>query len=182
MGCWDLSEAMIEGNVIAYNSAFSAAAIDCSWESSPTIFNNLIFSNSAYYDTGIVCSIESSPTILNNTIVNNMPMEGEGGGITAQECSPVIVNCIFWGNGDDLLGCAASYCCIEDEDFGEGNIHDDPIFAMGPLGDCYLDPESPCVDAGRGSAGEAGLDTRTTQVDGTPDSGTVDMGFHYPVP
>jgi len=29
---------------------------------------------------------------------------------------------------------------------------------------------------------EAGLSGRTTQADGTLDSGTVYMGFHYPVP
>jgi hypothetical protein len=30
------------------------------------------------------------------------------------------------------------------------------------------------------SGEEAGLSDRTTQADGTPDTGTVDMGYHYP--
>jgi len=72
-------------------------------------------------------------------------------------------------------------CCIEDDDDGEGNIHDDPEFVIGPLGEYYLHPDSPCIDAGSQSAEQAGLSDRTTQVDSTPDTGQVDMGFHYPI-
>jgi len=95
---------------------------------------------------------------------------------------PTIIDCILWGNGDDLYDCDASYCCIEDPDEGVGNTHDDPMFVIGPLGEFYLAPESPCIDAGSQSAVEAGLSDRTTQADGTPDTGTVDMGLHYPIP
>jgi len=56
------------------------------------------------------------------------------------------------------------------------------MFVSGPQGEYYLDPDSPCIDAGSRSASEAGLSDRTTQADGKPDTGTVDMGFHYPVP
>ena len=56
------------------------------------------------------------------------------------------------------------------------------MFVTGPFGYYYLDPASPCIDAGSRSSDEAGLSDRTTQADGTPDAGTVDMGYHYPVP
>ena len=58
----------------------------------------------------------------------------------------------------------------------------DPLFVSGPYGDFYLELESPYIDAGSESAEEAGLSDRTTQADGTPETGTVDMGFHYPMP
>jgi len=39
-----------------------------------------------------------------------------------------------------------------------------------------------CVNAGSTLATAAGLSDRTTQADGTPDTGVVDMGYHYPIP
>ena len=54
------------------------------------------------------------------------------------------------------------------------------MFAAGPLGGYYLHRGSPCIDAGSTSAEEAGLSEMTTQADGAPDTGTVDIGYHYP--
>ena len=120
--------------------------------------------------------------IWNNTIKGNSAGQHGDGIMSSQGCLPVIQNCIIWDNGDDLYGCVAFYCCIEDLDAGDGNIHDDPMFADGPIGSYYLDPLSPCVDAGNTSAAEAGLSDRTTQADGAVDSGLVDLGYHYPLP
>ena len=143
---------------------------------------NLITENVAENDGGGIHCIEDYFSLYNNTIVNNAA-GGVGGGM----CGPRyggdygVVDSIIWNNGDDLYSCSASYCCIEDDDSGEGNIHDDPMFVTGPFGDYYLHPDSPCIDAGSKSAEEAGLSTWTTQTDGTPDTGRVDMGFHFPV-
>jgi hypothetical protein len=72
---------------------------------------------------------------------------------------------------------------------GTGNIDADPVFVTGPDGGYYLsqtaagDPEnSPCVDTGSAGADTLSMDDRTTRTDGVPDSETVDMGYHYPVP
>jgi len=135
-----------------------------------------------YCGGGICCYDNSSPTIENNTITGNSANDGGGICLVGESNFPTIIDCILWGNGDDLYDCDASYCCIEDPDEGVGNIHDDPMFVIGPLGEFYLAPESPCIDAGSQSAVEAGLSDRTTQADGTPDTGTVDMGLHYPIP
>jgi hypothetical protein len=54
-------------------------------------------------------------------------------------------------------------------------------FETGPLGDYYLTTNSPFIDAGSCSAGDANLDTYTTQASEAVDSGTVDLGWHYPV-
>ncbi len=51
----------------------------------------------------------------------------------------------------------------------------DPLIEYG----YYLGAGSPCIDAGGGGAVAAGLAGYTTSKLGAPDSGTVDMGFHY---
>ncbi len=183
--CYE-SSPTIENNIITDNSANYGGGIFC-YNCSPTISNNIISGNSAaggWRPAGgaIYCYKSSSPTITNNTITGNSANYGGGGIYCSDNSSPTIVDCIIWGNGDDLDGCSATYCCIEDMDDGEGNIHSDPMFVTGLWGEYYLDPDSPCVDAGSQSVSATGLSNRTTQTDGTPDSGTVDMGYHYPIP
>ncbi|HUT03994.1 MAG TPA: right-handed parallel beta-helix repeat-containing protein [bacterium] len=183
------SSPTISGNTITDNRADKhGGGIHCAL-SSPTISNNLIIGNEVYgrfgFDGGgIYCSSHSSPSITNNTIVGNSAAEsGAGGGIYSErEGNPTIEACIIWGNDDDLSGCSTSYCCIKDGNEGEGNIYGDPMFVPGPFGDYYLHPNSPCIDGGDRWSHEAGVADRTTQADGTPDTGTVDMGFHYPIP
>ncbi len=159
----------------------------------PTIFNCIITNNSALYKGGGIDLEYSSPTITNCTIVVDDPNAPKDGGIFALHgSSPVITNCILWGNGDDLNNCSATYSCIEDDDKGLGNIHSDPLFTKGPLGDYYLRQtaagqlliDSPCVDAGDPDT-DIGLkiDTYTTRTDGVADAGVVDIGGHYlPLP
>ncbi|HUT04613.1 MAG TPA: right-handed parallel beta-helix repeat-containing protein [bacterium] len=171
------SSPTIVNNIIQANTAISGGGIFY-WSSTPAIVNNAILDNSAGRGGGISCW-GGSATIVNNIIKANAA--DRGGGMYCSG-SPTIIDCIIWGNGDDLSSCSGTYCCIEDDDAGEGNIHDDPMFVEGPLGEYYLDPDSPCIDAGSRPAEDAGLSDRTTQTDGTPDSGMVDMGYHYPLP
>ncbi len=79
-----------------------------------------------------------------------------------------------------------TYSDIEGGYLGEGNIDADPLFVTGTSGDYYLSQtaagqgsDSPCVDTGSETAEDSGLDDRTTRTDGVPDSGIVDMGYHY---
>ena len=208
ISCWNNSSPIASDNTIEGNSGGKGGGVHCD-DSSPTVANNviegnttggsgwgggiyciygsmtvknnLIVDNSASsFDGGGICCMNSSITIQNNTIVGNTAANfGRGDGIFCDGSSETITDCIIWDNGDDLWGCSATYCCIEDDDSGEGNIHEDPDFVTGPLGDYYLDTDSPCIDAGSRSAADAGLSDRTTQVDGTLDSGTVDMGYHH---
>jgi hypothetical protein len=69
------------------------------------------------------------------------------------------------------------------------NLYTNPFFVIGPLGDYYLsqtdvnDPaqtvDSPCVDAGSGSAIGVGMSGYTTRTDEVFDRGIVDMGYHH---
>jgi len=78
--------------------------------------------------------------------------------------------------------------------WGSGMIAADPLFVNGPLGGAYLSQiaagqaeDSPCVDEGYGSAGsclslpESGMICGTTITNLAPDTGTIDMGYHYPL-
>ncbi len=154
------------------------------WSSNGTFANCIFWGNEAGYSYGGICGFNTPspcyPKIVNCTFVNN------DGAIC--DCFGPIRNCIIWNNprGDTGVSDAPdiNYCCISNWNWqhgGVGNISDDPMFVPGPFGEYYLDPESPCIDAGSQSAEEAGLSDRTTQADGTPDAGTVDMGYHYPI-
>lgn len=70
---------------------------------------------------------------------------------------------------------------------GPGNLALNPLFTWGPLGSFYLSrlstgqgADSPCVDASVDLAADLALDVLTTRSDDVPDSGPVDLGFHYP--
>jgi len=171
---------IISGNVIAGNEAYSGGGLECAFSWAAIKFNS-ITDNSADYGGGL-CSRYGEPLeIVHNVFVRNRAHVG-GGGICSMGSPPTITGCVLWDNLDDLDGCEATYSCIQNPDEGEGNIHDDPRFLPGPFGDYYLDPSSPCIDAGGRSAGEAGMSEMTTQVDGTPDTGLVDIGVHYEIP
>jgi len=98
--------------------------------------------------------------------------------------------------GDSVSSVTLSYCLFNEAypttgwTTDGGNITGDtidPLFVSGPLGDYYLSQEgagqvetSPCVDAGSDTAENLGLDHMTTRTDEVPDSGIVDIGYHYP--
>lgn len=128
------------------------------------VSNNLLVSNTANSAGGAVACSFSTSRFVGNTIANNSAQGGGAGGIHFFDSSGPIVNCIVWGNGDDLSDCTASFSCIEDndpEDQGEGNIHENPTFTdpdgaddlFGTHDDDYtLQAPSPCADTGSFSA------------------------------
>ncbi|MBN1594134.1 MAG: right-handed parallel beta-helix repeat-containing protein [Candidatus Coatesbacteria bacterium] len=183
--CYGASPTIVS-NIIGWNEdrylMSGGGGICCLDGASPKILNNAIVSN---VGGGISCTFESSPEIINNTIAGNVA-DYYGSGISCGDAqrpsNPVIRDCIIWNDGDDIYNCTASFCCIQDSIEGEGNIHDDPMFVPGPPGIYYLHADSPCIDAGSRSVEDAGLSGTTTRRDGIPDTGTVDMGCHYPIP
>ncbi|MBI3782731.1 MAG: right-handed parallel beta-helix repeat-containing protein [Deltaproteobacteria bacterium] len=71
-----------------------------------------------------------------------------------------------------------------------GDINSDPLFAGGtptPSLTCSLSDSvrvtaaSPVLDAGNGTALDLALARRSVRADGMPDSGPVDLGYHYPL-
>ncbi len=179
------SSPIIENCAIEQNSAQWGGGI-CWFGGSPAIRNCTITGNSAG-DTGGALWCEDSRATIDNCTVSQNSATSAGGGILCRwqyGPLPTITDCIFWANESNVWDEATvTYCDVEnDVPEGEGNLSEDPKFRTGPFGEYYLAADSPCIDAGSKSAEDAGLSGRTTQADGTPDTGTVDMGYHYLVP
>lgn len=140
---------LLEHNYITDNGI----GIYCYETLTPIIRNNFIYDNAigmAFED------LQEAAIVRNNTVVDNDPM----GVYADSDIEPSIRNCIFWGHADanDLIGCYATYSCIEHPtDFyedpnetiylgiGEGNIDDNPLFDSGTY---FLSSSSPCIDTG----------------------------------
>jgi len=161
--CVDCAPRIVRNRIIGNDCLGNGGGVSCH-SSQLELINNLIVSNTAdSMGGGLVC-YNSVARIAGNTIANNSAQGDGGGGIEFLNSSGDIVNCILWGNGDDLSGCKATFSCIEDddeEDQGEGNIHNDPAFldpdgednVPGTEDDDYALPvSSPCVDKGSFSA------------------------------
>jgi hypothetical protein len=168
----------------------------CSWGSDPQIVNNLFSGNWAEEGGGALALFEDgSLTVTSCTISGNEA--GTGGGIYlydfAEPGGSSVTGAILWGNVPDEIGTgstvpepAVTYSLVQGGYAGQGNLDQDPLFVVGPRGDCYLSQQaagqpvdSPAVDAADPS-GEA--PQGTTRTDGAPDGGIPDMGYHYRYP
>ncbi|MBN2208560.1 MAG: right-handed parallel beta-helix repeat-containing protein [Candidatus Coatesbacteria bacterium] len=186
-----VKDCIFNDNFSSYGGAISI------WDASPTIHNCIIANNSASYNGGGLelehINLDCSPEIVNCTIADNTTDYGMGGdSVYCYGATPEFENCIIWGGQDDVVTNRGevymSYCCSHYGGDGDGNIYSNPSFVTGPLGDYYLSceaagqgDESPCIDAGSDTAEAFGLEQFTTRTDCCCDTGTVDMGYHYPV-
>jgi hypothetical protein len=93
-----ISSPTISNNIISNNSASNGGGLDLEGSNSnPIITNNTISNNLASSaGGGFYCNGGSNTIITNNTIVNNRA--NKGGALYDSLCSPVIRNCILWGN------------------------------------------------------------------------------------
>jgi len=195
-------------NLITENRAAYAGGIYFD-NSAGTLHNNIIARNvSSTQGGGIYISSNATcappclptPTLSNNTIVANT---GEGIYVyiySINQAAPVIVNNIIvshtYGVYEAGTGTLLSYNNVWSNSVapyygvtpGPGSISAAPLFVSGPDGEYYLSQvdagqavTSPCVDTGSDTAANLGLDYHTTRTDEVPDSGTVDMGYHYPI-
>ncbi len=167
--------------------------------------SNSLFANnmSGHFGGGLAIS-DSSPLISNLTVVDNISYGVNCGGIFFYQCSsPVLWNCIVYGNANDIPleepvqmwvwtyddyapefhNCLVQYGLenISGHEYiqvYENCLEEDPLFADPDNEDYRLCAESPCVNAGSPSTPEAilnGLD-----LDGHPrvcDS-RIDMGAY----
>ncbi len=173
-------------------------------EFTPVKILNCVFSgnHATRYGGGIYLMSCDCP-ILNCTFTSNTA-DSNGGAVYLNDSSPSIVNCIMWNDVSNEIYAYDScyplitYCNIQNGYTGEGNISANPLFYPGPLGNFYLcqiaagqGADSPCVNAGADSAENVCfyegpdmlcMDDSYTRTDHVPDSGLVDMGYHYNIP
>ncbi len=142
---------------------------------------------------------------LNNCTFEGNSSAANGGCLFISDlvsgCQVTVTDCIMWSN-NGAYGVASQNEVYDYDGSGNGNtlnvynslmqngvpagtdssqniITTDPGFVSGPKGDYYLPAGSFCIDYGSRSASDAGLDTFTTSINGTLDSGLVDLGYHY---
>ena len=169
--------------------------IDVIDSSSVRLWNNLVSGNHA---SGITIggSATGSPNaqVLNNTIYGNANRGLLIGGSNDMPASqgPQVFRNIIAGNGNNgfqvnelsLPGSASDYNLNLDKYFplmliGAHDVLIDPQLVDPETGDFHLRPSSPAVDAGGMSVAAAGLQGTTTRSDELPDTGVVDLGYHY---
>ena len=150
---------------------YCGGGICCYDGSSPSLENLVITNNSASYGGGIFSSRSSpSPSMKNVIITGNTA--STGGGIYCWDANPSLINSILWSDSpqDIHIGSGSltvTYSDIQGGYTGTGNIDSDPLFVDAANGDYYLQPASPCIDAG----------DPTSPLD--PDGTIADMGAYY---
>ena len=186
--CLNNSSPTITNCAISGNSTNNwGGGIYCHSSSSPAITNCTITGNSADNGGGGITTLNSSsPTITNCILWGNAAPGGHEIAVTDSlypSTLTVRYSDVQGGAGEAYVeaGCTL--------DLDGTNIDADPKFVSGPYGNYYLgqiaagQPEnSPCVDTGSDTAGNLGFDSLTTRSDSVTDAGTVDMGYHHPLP
>lgn len=151
------------------------------------LVNNIIYGNEASdlgstgeRGGGVEIVGTGSPIILNTTICYNDSDWG-GGICCTNNATPIITNCILWGNtatqnGDQIFGsgCTVTYSDVEGGWSGLGNIDANPLFVDSAAGDFHLTYTSPCRGSGNNAA--AGLPNIDFERDPRVFQGIVDMG------
>jgi len=161
----------------------------CDEYSSPLIQNNIFICNKVEYGHGggLYCFSHSTPKISNCTFTKNSATLGPCVSCAINSTAEII-NCIIWDNGSNSINGHpnVTYSVVEGGYVGNGNISANPGFVIGQRGFLYLSQkaagqpfDSPCLNSGSGPAISAGMDIYWTRTDKVPDSGLVDMGFHY---
>ena len=144
----------------------------------PILLNNLVARNEAGGVGGGMVYYRAGGAIGACTVADNTAGVGAGG-IQCGSCSPLIGNCILWGNTPvDLLGNSALFSDVgTGVTAGTGNISQDPAFVDGGLGAEYgyydLSSGSPCIGAAYSGPLAPAID-----IEGNPRSAPYDMGAY----
>ncbi|MCK4294432.1 MAG: right-handed parallel beta-helix repeat-containing protein [Planctomycetes bacterium] len=160
----------VAGDVNDPNVGGYGGGLYCSYESTAEVINSIIWGNVAFSGTQIHIGTgfepDPRPATVNVSYSDVMGWQLPGGlGVLDSNSVFVDVNCVLgWDSGSI--------------------IDEDPLF----VGGYYLSHvsagqavDSPAINAGNALAAILGLDELTTALTGEVDTGTVDLGYHYPV-
>jgi len=174
--------------------------------SSPTVTNCIFSNNSAglwgggMFNIGDLYNNVARPNVTNCIFIGNMAGTNGGGMRNSVNSSPMVTNCILWGDTPDEIfnsdgTSTVTYSNVEGGWGGTGNIDADPCFVDSGNPDpnvwnLRLKPDSPCIDAGDTTAVPGGIwadldgNPRVSDNPEIPDTGisilgaTVDMGVY----
>ncbi|MCL5037258.1 MAG: DUF1565 domain-containing protein [Chloroflexi bacterium] len=139
------------------------------YQSTPAMSNCTVAFNSSTSNGGGILFSSSSPGV-DNFIITDNTASGSGGGIYSTGGTPTITFSDIFNNTPD------NYSGITP---GVGCISGDPLYVNAAAANFHLLSGSPCIDTGHPNyLGPLNKGRWETQV-GIPDTGIVDMGFHY---
>ncbi|HUT31120.1 MAG TPA: right-handed parallel beta-helix repeat-containing protein [Sedimentisphaerales bacterium] len=171
--------------------------ISSNWKAEPRISNCTIVNNRAIGQLasgvggGLHCAYGSNAEVINSIIWDNTASKGAQLAMSddvdyPQSTRLVVSYCDVYGGQPAVF--VGPECTLV---WGAGNIDAEPLFTEGPLhvfsprSNYYLshwplqDANSPCIDAGSDLASVLGMHDYSTRTDRLPDSGPVDIGYHY---
>jgi PKD repeat protein len=147
-----------------------------SFYGSPALTNCVFWNNSASGGTGGgLLNCYATPRLMNCTFAKNTAVTG--GGLHNYNSSPVVTNCILWGDEGGALGgdpATVAYSDVEGGYTGNGNIDADPLFGNPGGGSFRLGMGSPCIDAGASDGAPAADILGLSR----PQGAGVDMGAY----
>jgi len=152
----DSSSPEVTNCTFANNSASQRGGGMYNFFASPKVINCTFWGNSANLGGGMHNNDLSFPEVTNCTFSGNSAYIG--GGIYNWHSSPMLTNCILWGdNPGEIVNVGdeepvVAYSDIQGSYSGSGNVDADPLFADPGSGDYHLGPGSPCIDAGTNDA------------------------------
>jgi parallel beta-helix repeat protein len=182
----------ISGSIVRRNGNDGITILD---SPGTQLWNNLVYRNRSF---GIVITGDTSGSpnarVFNNTIYGNADRGLLVGGSNAKPPSAGawVLRNLFQGNGN--TGLQVNQLSLPDY-VGDYNLNVDRYGALTLVGahdilvdprlvdpehdDFHLRPSSPAIDAGGVEVTAAGLQGTTTRADKAPDTGPVDLGYHY---
>jgi len=171
-GAYDV-EVVVDGNIFQNNETKHGGGFYEKKSYNVLLTNNVFMQN--YADRGAAIGIfhpdvkshlscinskSYCPRIINNTFLDNTALDN-GGAIRYNGYlnTPIIFNCIFWGNeaplGKDIQNLSSDQLIVSYSDIdtlaisgnwnGEGNIYVDPMFIDDS---CHIADSSQCIEAG----------------------------------
>ena len=166
------SDLTIMSCAIEANTATNGGAIYCAGSSSPDIFNNTIMANDTGADGVIVADDSSSPQVVNNIVSFN------SSGIRKSAGASLVTrnNCVYENS-------TANYQGLNDPTGTNGNISVDPQLTSVLYGNVFIEPDSPCVDAGDDTvvlSGSTDLKSRSRTVGLKTDIGAIELQSTLP--
>jgi hypothetical protein len=175
-GIFSRQPACIIKNNLAYNNGANGIGVE---GNNVVVENNTVYNNT---DSGLILNGAYTGVIIENNILASNGLFGISDMNDTNE--PAESFNLFFAN---VSGPCQNLDAPKCTDGVNGDIVGfDPLFVNAAADDFHLSQiaagqglDSPAVDAGSDTAINLGLDTFTTRTDEVPDSGTVDMGYHY---
>lgn len=184
------------------NSANRAGALEI-FATNGVVVTNCLFENNTATGTsgggGMWMGSGGNTQVINCTFANNSATNQTAGGLRVQGASPLVANCVFWGNtgpggaqnsANQISGTSnVTYSIVMGGMAGVGNLSVDPSFANAGSGDYSLSAGSPAIDAADNTKVPAGIllalgggdrfvDDPTVADTGVGGAPIVDMGSY----